>query len=273
MISISKIGGFKKRLSMAWADDEVAGPMGYRFAVLFPQARVALATYCALKGSIRLPSNICRTAAEAAVADGEELEPAPVDSETGLAEGLPVYLYGYRTPAYGKLSLDPLMTGWVRKPACMSSIVSFGRKKMMGNTPAGGAFLTNDMGLAEQINQFGYWPDKLTDQVRTGLQTLTARISLGFYYADLWDRYLGDTLIRIPAEQVVPWRIMRRVPDGKRDAVVSALRAAGFDAGTNYPPLTGRNEWGNTVLNLFVVPEDKAEIPQACEIIKRVMNG
>jgi hypothetical protein len=47
-----------------------------------------------------------------------------------------------------------------------------------------------------------------------------------------WDRYLGDSCIRIPGEQLMPWRVIRRIP-GKRDDVVKALREAGYDVGAS----------------------------------------
>jgi hypothetical protein len=60
----------------------------------------------------------------------------------------------------------------------------------------------------------------------------------------------------------------------ERTAIVEALRAAGLDVGTNYPPLTGHNEWGDTVLNLFVREDyDRTDIQKAAEIIKGVVYG
>ncbi len=56
--------------------------------------------------------------------------------------------------------------------------------------------------------------------------------------------------------------------------IVVCLRRAGLDVGTNYPPLTGNNEWGNTVLNFFCEPgAEKAEIQVACDIVKDVVGG
>ena len=82
-----------------------------------------------------------------------------------------------------------------------------------------------------------------------------------------WDAELGDLLIRVPKEQVMPWRVMRRVPNGKRDQLVRELRLLGLPVGTNYPPLTGRNEWGDTVINFLIdeMPENWSLITQTVE--------
>ena len=91
----------------------------------------------------------------------------------------------------------------------------------------------------------------------------------------LWDRYLGDLLTRIPQEQIIPWRVIRRVTNGKRDEVVKQLRTIGIPVGTNYPPLSGITnkyaiQWGEEVINLWTTIE-KDSIPNACEVIETVM--
>ena len=61
---------------------------------------------------------------------------------------------------------------------------------------------------------------------------------------------------------------MRLTPH--RNAVVLALRRAGHDVGTNYQPLTGRNEFGDTVINFSLADDyDEDKIKDACKIIGR----
>lgn len=257
---------------MSWADDKIAGPMGYSYAVLFPRAREAVAAYVmATDRTLELPTNICPeviTYAGACVV-------REINQETGLAD-VPVQLYGYRQEYKDRLEIDPLMTGWVGKPCCDSTIISFGFKKTL-NIGCGGALLTNNRGLAQAMEPYQYLPGglgdtELTALIQMGLLQIHRQRAIGFERIALWDRYLGDSLMRIPMEQIMPWRVMRRVPSlGVRDEIVSALRGK-HDVGTNFPPLSGSNKWGDTVLNFF--PDcPQIEIAATCEIIKRVVNG
>ena len=56
------------------------------------------------------------------------------------------------------------------------------------------------------------------------------------------------------------------------------MRAAGFDAGINYPPLPGVTDpsavqWGKEVINLWVSDDyDETRIKAACEVIKRTLD-
>jgi dTDP-4-amino-4,6-dideoxygalactose transaminase len=91
---------------------------------------------------------------------------------------------------------------------------------------------------------------------------------------------LGDAVIDTGLEQPLPWRVVRRVPK-QRDAVVSALRNAGFDAGTNYPPLANEfaadlrqfddddaSAWGAQVINLWVTDDyDDRRIAAAIDVM------
>ncbi len=124
------------------------------------------------------------------------------------------------------------------------------------------------------MGDYGHWNDTYTDPLRESLSLLKNYASNCFDVIDVWDRYLGDSLMRIPAEQLMPWRVMRRAPTpGARTLIVKALRDEGLAVGTNYPPLTGQNIWGDTVLNFLCSPDqDKADIQKACEIIKWVLD-
>ncbi|MCF8473600.1 MAG: DegT/DnrJ/EryC1/StrS family aminotransferase [Emcibacter sp.] len=108
----------------------------------------------------------------------------------------------------------------------------------------------------------------------------------------LWDeslKPLDKILEPIPLKQPVPWRIMRRAPNG-RDYLAKALWNQNMDAGINYrslwremPPsyLSGylRKEkptsdiWGDVVLNLWVTEEyDRNKIEQAVNILSEAAH-
>ena len=255
---------------MSWADDEVAGPMGYTYCVGFDCARNAMRAFREVRNwAFLIPENICPDVAHAA---GGALE--PIDQVTGLAH-LPVHIYGYQAQhsPYAVISLDPLMTGWVRRLKTESAIISFGRKKML-SLGYGGAFLTNDQALAEGMKEKSHWNEFYTHHLKEAIDRFYDEIDARWEVIGLWDRYLGDTLIRIPGEQLMPWRVMRRAWTAfQRFHIVEALRQAGHPVGTNYQSLANRNEWGDIVLNFFCSPTVKrVEIQEACEIIKRTVG-
>jgi dTDP-4-amino-4,6-dideoxygalactose transaminase len=85
-----------------------------------------------------------------------------------------------------------------------------------------------------------------------------------------------------------PWRAAFRFESPHlRNAVVSALRTSGIDAGTNYPPLTDflpkllegqthadAKKWGETVLTLWIDDAyDNERIARAGAIIEDVVSG
>jgi hypothetical protein len=96
---------------------------------------------------------------------------------------------------------------------------------------------------------------------------------------------LGDALVDPGLDQPLPWRVIRRVPE-RRQVIVSALRSAGFDAGTNYPPLTDEfpielgsfsdadaAEWGAQVVNLWVTDDyDDDRIEAAIDVMARALE-
>jgi dTDP-4-amino-4,6-dideoxygalactose transaminase len=104
----------------------------------------------------------------------------------------------------------------------------------------------------------------------------------------LWQQALAPLASKLhtpPVACAFPWRLTLRVPD-RRDDVVRSLRAAGIDAGTNFPPLSdsfplllagqvqpGAQQWGREVLNLWLTPEyDAARIEQGARIIAGVFE-
>ena len=76
-----------------------------------------------------------------------------------------------------------------------------------------------------------------------------------------------------------------RIP-GHRDAVATALRDTGIDAGINYPPLTdsfprsladqvspSAEQWGQEVLNLWLSADyDADRIGRAVAVLERVLD-
>jgi dTDP-4-amino-4,6-dideoxygalactose transaminase len=85
-----------------------------------------------------------------------------------------------------------------------------------------------------------------------------------------------------------PWRAVFRCEKGcLRDVIVERLRKRGFDAGTNYPPLTDffprllqgqeyddAKRWGDTVLTLWLTTAyDDAGIRSAASIIHRAFDA
>lgn len=243
---------------------KLADAMGYEYCTLFDTARNALrALAFETWWPLPIPSNICP-------ALGREVPRAqlwPVHPETGLAEYLPVQLYGYRCRGDGyRLDLDPLMTGFLRRPIAEKSIISFGPKKML-DAGGGGALLSN-----KGFKGKPFFPECLRERIEDKLKWFARDIERRRDQIETWNRYLGDSCIRIPREQIMPWRVMRRIPE-KRDAVVKALRDAGHPVGTNYPPLPGVTDlgainWGLEVINFF---PDWPDVEGACEIIKRTL--
>lgn len=243
--------------------------MGYEYCIFFPSARVAVADYVATYGGVQIPSNVCPALATATMRSNPYPNFVPVDSHDGMAAGIPVQLYGFREIVNGAdIEIDPLMTGAMGPPFAPRCIVSFGRHKTI-SLGAGGALLTNEVhDLAEFHSRM---PEILREPLSRELDNLHDNIQAKWLMASHWDKVLGDCLPRIPRETKIPWRTIRRVPNGKRDAVVKALRTVGLNAGTNYPALTKDEsaiKWGSEVINLWGPAQD-AE--RAAVEIMRVM--
>lgn len=256
--------------------------MGYDYCVLFTRARDAVfefVEYYKVRdpyARMWLPTNVCPALREVF----PDAPLIPVSALNGLAP-LGIQLYGYRQIIKSgiiELEIDPLMTGAFGVPIAKHAIISFGREKMV-DVGGGGAFLTNDRWVARKMRKrkSAHFPAILADQLRWELGKLREEVDRRRQRIAYWDRHLGDSCIRIPCEQIMPWRVIRRIPK-KRDAVVIALRKAGFEVGTNYPPLPGVTDagaisWGKGVINFFVSDEyNRPHIEGACEIIKRTIG-
>ena len=97
-----------------------------------------------------------------------------------------------------------------------------------------------------------------------------------------------DAVLPAPdAPLAVPWRLIRRLArPAARDPLVARLRAAGFDAGTNFPPLAqsfpallgeqahpDADEWGAAVLNLWLGETyDAARVAAAARLIRDTLD-
>lgn len=130
------------------------------------------------------------------------------------------------------------------------------------------------------------FPHALRPVVEAALDRTPALVASRWERVRWWEEALAGTEADLPAPAVplsVPWRLVRfaRSP-ALRDAVVVALREAGIDAGTNFPPLTDgfpsllgdqRHDdavrWGQTVINLWLTEDyDQPRIRHAAEIIR-----
>src|SRR5512143_24824 len=142
--------------------------MGYPAAILFPRARDAIASWCKInQKKIKIPTNCCA----ALLPFASEL--VPIDSDTGLAP-VPVQLYGYRqTFLSAELEIDPLMTGLMGEPFANSTVVSFGYAKTL-DIGGGGAILTRDMSLTDELEKFAFFPTILRAPLQLGLQSIHA---------------------------------------------------------------------------------------------------
>ena len=259
-----------------WADKVIAHPQGYARAVLFPRARDALNRYLLITGhDLSLPICVCPEIASLATSFLD------VDL-AGMAPG--TQLYGYRREHANELDLDPLMTGWWAGATNNHRIVSFGANKILPLV-GGGAFLTNDSDLADQMEEFSFFPggDNYARKVTMVIEGIEEVVHARRRLIQMWDRYLGDMLDRIPQEQVMPWNVMRTVSPGIRPLLIKALRAGAIAVSTNYPPVSGRDtyysggdSWGASVISLPLHLTNETDyeryVYRAAQIIYGVLN-
>ena len=252
--------------------------MGYARAVLFPRARDALQQFLALGGTYKAP--ICICPAVGALLPVEPASFLDVD-HTGMAPG--TQMYGYRMDHDEDLDLDPLLTGWwLAPPHSQHRIISLGRHKILP-LYGGGVFCTNDLNLAEELDQHSRFPGSshYAEKVEVVFEHLTEVVHARWAQIELWDRYLGDMLDRIPREQAMPWSCMRLAQPKARDTLIRALRKAGIGASLNYPSLgssehfPGGTWWGQRVISFPLGPlgeDNEKYIRHASEIISGVLE-
>lgn len=107
----------------------------------------------------------------------------------------------------------------------------------------------------------------------------------------MWNEKLANVSHAISAPPILisaAWRGLFRAQDEQlRDRIVAAMREAGHDAGTNYPPLWDMapllvgdqrdargDAWGKTVITLWLTDTyDPNRIHSAADIIKRTIGG
>ena len=260
--------------------------MGYARAVLFPRARDALQQFLALGGRYVAPICICPQVGSLLAPEGismAELSKVFLDVDhTGLAPG--TQMYGYRIDHNEDLDLDPLLTGWwLTPPHSPHRIISLGRHKILP-LYGGGVFCTNDLSLADELaNHSPGFPggSHYAEKVEVVFEHLTEVVHARWAQIELWDRYLGDLLDRIPREQAMPWRCMRLAQPKARDTIVRALRKAGVGASFNYPSLgspehyPGGTWWEHRVISFPLGPlgeDNEKYIIKASEIISGVLE-
>jgi dTDP-4-amino-4,6-dideoxygalactose transaminase len=136
--------------------------------------------------------------------------------------------------------------------------------------------------------KFGF-PTRLADPLNDALGRIRDIATRRRERAARWHSSLqrfGDALLETGLDQPLPWRVIRRAPE-RREVIVSALRNAGFDAGTNYPPLADEfpadlvrfgdddaSAWGAQVINLWVTDDyDDRRIDAAADVMAQALEG
>ncbi len=130
-------------------------------------------------------------------------------------------------------------------------------------------------------------PDRCFGPITSALAGAVAGMEQRREAADRWTQALGGLglLVPVAGRQVNPWRSMWLV-QRRRDDLVRAIRAAGFDAGTNYPdvreyfptvlsamPESGARRWTETVLNLWVDDRyDRRTIQDVASVVEKTLT-
>ena len=222
--------------------------MQYEHSIGFPRARDALAAWCEITGEkISIPTNCC----PALLPFAKEL--VPIDPETGLAP-VPVQLYGYRQIFPGaKLEIDPLMTGLFGSPFAESTIVSFGYAKTI-DIGGGGAILTNDTALANELLKRGIFPPMLKAPLANALENIHSIIMEKKKEYEEIENSWGNAVERLSTRPIIPWRFIAK----KNEHTEVALNHSPgrYKVSFNYPPLPGVTdagaiEWGKKVINIW----------------------
>jgi dTDP-4-amino-4,6-dideoxygalactose transaminase len=127
-------------------------------------------------------------------------------------------------------------------------------------------------------------PENARERIATAMAVFPEEISHRWERVWMWKEALAHVSEELPAsaaELSVPWRLTRylRRPEW-RDPLVARLRAAGFDAGTNFPPLAqsfpallpsqpDAERWGQAVINLWLTDDyAPARISAAADVMQ-----
>ncbi|WP_430430369.1 DegT/DnrJ/EryC1/StrS family aminotransferase [Oceanicaulis sp.] len=145
--------------------------------------------------------------------------------------------------------------------------------------------------LVSELSQlrFGFDPNT-AEKLTAVLAHLPARLAERQERRALWTQALrgfAPALTPVALDQTAPWRLIVKTAPTVRDPLVEALRANGFDAGTNYPALTqsfpeltdqdahpDANLWAQSVINLWLDARyDSARITAACAVMEPVLEA
>lgn len=131
------------------------------------------------------------------------------------------------------------------------------------------------------------FPESLLEPLASAINELQTTLEFKRNQVENWNRCLepfNHILLPPDINCEVPWRLIRRVPN-VRNKIVPCLRNYGFDAGTNFPPLTasfpslistrpmnGAENWGSEVLNLWLSSEyDSSRMNQLVESVEATL--
>jgi dTDP-4-amino-4,6-dideoxygalactose transaminase len=131
------------------------------------------------------------------------------------------------------------------------------------------------------------FPESLLEPLAAAINKLPDTLEFKRNQVEKWNRCLepfNHILLPPDINCEVPWRLIRRVPKIRNNTVIG-LRNNGFDAGTNFPPLTasfpslistrpikGAEKWGSEVLNLWLSSEyDSSRMNQLAETIEATL--
>ena len=224
--------------------------MQYSDAILFPKARDALDAWCQITNKkIKIPTNCC----SALLPFASEL--VPINPETGLAP-IPVQLYGYRQEFPGsKIEIDPLMTGLFGMPFADSTIISFGYGKTI-DIGGGGAILTQNVILANELREFAFFPKVLCSPLESALDSIHSIIMEKKRQYEKAENKWFSYIDRLPTRPIIPWRLVAKKNE-RTDASVDYFRSYDWRISNNYPPLPGVTdkgaiEWGEKVINIWI---------------------
>lgn len=229
-------------------ESQICELMHYEHAIPFPRARDALEAWCKItKEKIKIPTNCC----PALLPFASEL--VPIDPETGLAP-VPVQLYGYRQEFPGsKIEIDPLMTGLFGKPFADSTVISFGYGKTI-DIGGGGAILTQDKSLANDLKELAFFPRVLGDPLEKALDSIHSTImEKKRQYEEIENEFYP--IVKMFSERpVIAWRFVAKKNKNTNDVLNNMRRD--FKISKNYGPLPGVTDegaiqFGKEVINIW----------------------
>ena len=154
-----------------------------------------------------------------------------------------------------------------------------------------GRFAEIEHTLVTELSQLRFCFDpETTEKLTVALARLPAHLAARqerrTFWLDALSRF-APALTPIGLDQTAPWRLIVKTAPALRDPLVEALRANGFDAGTNYPALTqsfptltaqdahpDADIWSKSVINLWLDERyDSARITAACAVMEPVLEA